>query len=82
MRKVIKTAAELTALINAELGKHEVCKYTSVEGIRPVADGRINHNWTCNFLRRSGTGPSPDCQQVLATVVHELQQKYDLAPEE
>jgi hypothetical protein len=82
MAKSLKTAAELTALINAELSKHPVCAYTTVEGISPVADDRIDHNWTCKFLRRSGTGPSPDCQQVLATVVHELQQRYDLAPEE
>jgi hypothetical protein len=82
MAKALKTAAELTALINAELSKHAVCKYTSAEGIRPIADDRITHNWTCKFLLRSGSAPSPDCQQVLATVVHELQQKYDLAPEE
>jgi hypothetical protein len=25
-----------------------------------------------------GGSPSPDCQQVLATIVHEFQQKYDL----
>ena len=29
----------------------------------------------------AGSPPSPDCQQLLATIVHELQQKYDLAPE-
>jgi hypothetical protein len=82
MTKALKTAAELTALINAELSKRADCNYTSVEGISPIADDRINHNWTCKFLRRSGSPPSPDCQQVLATVVHELRQKYDLAPEE
>jgi hypothetical protein len=82
MAKTLKTAADLIALINAELSKHSVCNDTSVEGISPVADDRINHNWTCKFLRRSGAPPSTDCQQVLATVVHELQQKYDLAPEE
>ena len=81
MTKALKTAAELTALINAELSKHAVCNYTSVEGISPVADDRINHNWTCKFLRGSSQ-PSPDCEQLLATIVHELQQKYDLAPEE
>jgi hypothetical protein len=48
-------AAELTAMINAELSKHQVCVYTSVEGIRPVADDRIDNNWTCKFLQRSGT---------------------------
>jgi hypothetical protein len=82
MTKALRTAAELTALINAGLSKHAVCNNTSVEGISPVADDRINHNWTCKFLRRSGELASPDCQQILATVVHQLQQKYDLAPEE
>jgi hypothetical protein len=82
MARALKTAAELTALIDAELSKHEVCIHTSVEGIRPIADDRIDHNWTCKFLRRSGTPPSPACQQMLATVVRELQQKYDLAAEE
>jgi hypothetical protein len=52
MAKALKTAAELTALINAELSKHEVCIHTSVEGISPIADERIDHNWTCKFLRR------------------------------
>jgi hypothetical protein len=82
MAKALKTAAELTALINAELSKHEVCIHTSVEGISPIADERIDHNWSCKFLRRSGTPPSPECQQMLATVVRELQQKYDLGAEE
>jgi hypothetical protein len=82
MAKTLKTAAQLTALINAELSKHEVCKRTGVESITPIADDRIDHNWTCKFLRESGSAPSPDCQQMLATVVHQLQHKYDLAAEE
>jgi hypothetical protein len=81
MAKALKMAVELTALINAELSKHQVCAYTGVEGIRPIADDRIDHNWTCKFLRRAAP-LSPDCQQILATVVHELQQKYDLVAEE
>ena len=81
MAKTLKSAAQLTALINAELSKHPVCNQTAAEGIEPIADARIPHNWTCKFLRRS-RDPSPDCQQVLATIVHELHQKYDLAPEE
>jgi hypothetical protein len=82
MAKPLKSAAQLTALINAELSKHAVCSHTGAEGIEPIADRRIPHNWTCKFLRRSGGGPSPDCQQVLAVIGHELQQKYELAPEE
>ena len=81
MSKSLKTAAQLTALINAELSKHAVCSHTGAEGIEPIADDRIPHNWTCKFLR-GGSPPSPDCQQVLASIVHELQQRYDLAPEE
>jgi hypothetical protein len=81
MTKTLKSAAQLTALINAELSKHAVCRHTGAEGIEPIADDRIPHNWTCKFLR-SSTPPSPDCQHVLATIVHEFQQKYDLAPEE
>jgi hypothetical protein len=65
MAKTLKSAAQLTALINAELSKHAVCNETSAEGIRPIADNRISHNWTCKFLRSSGSPPSPDCQQVL-----------------
>src|SRR3977135_2388660 len=79
MAKTLKSAAQLTALINAELSKHAVCSHTGAEGIEPIADVRIPHNWTCKSLR-SGSPPSPDCQQWLATIVHELQQKYDLAP--
>jgi hypothetical protein len=82
MAKTLKSAAQLIALINAELSKHAACSHTGAEGIEPVADVRIPHNWTCKFLRRSDSGPSPDCQQVLATIVHDFQQKYDLAPEE
>jgi hypothetical protein len=78
MAKALKTAAEIAALVNAELSKHDVCKGTRVTGITPVADDRIDHNWSCEFLRGSGTTPSPECQRLLAAVVHELQQKYDL----
>ena len=79
MAKTLKSPAQLTALINAELSKHAVCSHTGAEGIEPIADPP--HNWTCKFLRGSSQ-PSPDCEQLLATIVHELQQKYDLAPEE
>jgi hypothetical protein len=82
MPKRLKTAAELAALINAELSKHQFCKDTGVEGVELIVDERVDHNWTCKFLRRSGNPPSPDCQQILAAVVRELQQRYDLAPEE
>jgi len=82
MPKRLKTAAKLAALINAELSEHQVCQNTGVEGIQPIADERVDHNWTYKFLRRSGNPPSPDSQQILAAVVRELQQRYDLAPEE
>jgi hypothetical protein len=82
MAKILKTAAALTALINAELSRHLVCESTGVDGISPVVDDRVDHNWTCKFLRKSGSPPPPECRQLLAAVVRELQQKYDLAPED
>ena len=81
MAKTLKSAAQLTALINAELSKHAVCSHTGAEGIEPIADDRIHITGHANFFE-VGSPPSPDCQQVLATIVHEFQQKYDLAPEE
>ena len=78
MAKTLKTASQLTALINAELSKHTVCDHTGAEGIEPVADDRIPHNWTCKFLR--GGSPSPDCQQVLATIVHNFNRSMSSPP--
>ena len=41
MSKRLKTAAELVALLNAELRKQDACTGVSVDGITPVADGRV-----------------------------------------
>jgi hypothetical protein len=57
MAKILKTATALTALINAELSKHLVCESTGVGGISPVVDDRVDQNWTCKFLRKSGSLP-------------------------
>jgi hypothetical protein len=59
MAKILKTATALTALINAELSKHLVCESTGVGGISPVVDDRVDQNWTCKFLRKSGSLPPP-----------------------
>jgi hypothetical protein len=60
MAKALKTAAEIAALVNAELSKHDVCKGTRVTGITPVADGArpsINsYSSAANSLNRSGGG--------------------------
>jgi hypothetical protein len=79
MAKKLKAAAEIATLIDAELSKHDVCKGIRVARITPIADDRLHHNWSCEFLRGSGAPPSPEFQHLLAAVVHELQQKYDLA---
>ena len=44
--KRLKTAAELVALLNAELRKHDACTGVSVDGISPVADDTVDHTWT------------------------------------
>jgi hypothetical protein len=80
--KRLKTAAELIALLNAELRKQDACTGVSVDGITPVADERVTWTWTATVLRRSG-GPVPgQCTRFFVAAVRLLQQKYDLAPEE
>jgi hypothetical protein len=84
MSKRLKTAAELVALLNAELRKQDACTGVSVDGITPVADGRVTWTWTwtATALRRSG-GPVPgQCARFFVAAVRLLQQQYDLAPEE
>jgi len=82
MSKRLKTAAELIALLNAELRKQDACTGVSVDGITPVADERVTWTWTATVLRRSG-GPVPgQCTRFFVAAVRLLQQKYDLAPEE
>jgi hypothetical protein len=82
MSKRLKTAAELMALLNAEIRKQDACKGVSVDGVSPVADERVAYTWTATVLRRSG-GPVPgQCSRFFVAAVHLLQQQYDLAPEE
>jgi hypothetical protein len=56
--KRLKTAAELVALLNAELRKHDACAGVSVDGISPVADDTVDHTWMASVLRKSA-GPVP-----------------------
>jgi hypothetical protein len=82
MSKPLKTAVQLVALLNAELGKHDACRGVSVEGVTPVTDERVDYTWTVTVFRRSG-GPVPgQCSRFFVAAVHLLQQQYDLASEE
>ena len=82
MSKRLKPAAELVALLNAELRKQDACIGVSVDGITPVVDERVAYTWTATVLRRSG-GPVPgQCSRFFTAAVRLLQQQYDLAPEE
>jgi hypothetical protein len=82
MSKPLKTAAELVALLNAELRKQDACTGVSVDGITPVSDKRVAYTWTATVLRRSG-GPVPgQCSRFFLAAVRLLQQQYDLASEE
>ena len=82
MSKPRKTAAELVALLNAELRKQDACIGVSVDRITPVTDDRVDYTWTATVLRQSG-GPVPgQCSRVFIAAVRLLQRQYDLAPEE
>ena len=82
MSKPMKNAAELVALLNAELRKQDACAGVSVEAVTPVADEKVVYTWTATAFRRSG-GPIPgQCLRFFVAAVRLLQQQYDLAPEE
>ena len=77
-----ETAAELVALLNAELRKQDACTGVSVEGVTPLADEKVAYTWTATALRRSG-GPIPgQCARFFVAALRLLQQRYDLLPEE
>jgi hypothetical protein len=82
MSKRLKTAAELVALLNAELRKQDACVGVSVDAVTPIAGEKVAFTWTATALRRSG-GPVPgQCSRFFVAVVRLLQRQYDLAPEE
>jgi hypothetical protein len=82
MSKRLKTAAELAALLNAELRKQDACTGVRVESITPLSNEKVAYTWTAIIFRRSG-GPVPgQCLRFFLAAVRLLQQHYDLAPEE
>ena len=50
MSKPRKTAAQLVALLNAELRKQDACIGVSVDGVTPIADERVTYTWTATVL--------------------------------
>ena len=82
MSKRLKTAAELIALLDAELRKHDACSGVSVDAITSLSEAKVAYTWTATVLRRSG-GPVPgQCLRLFLAAMRVLQQQYDLAPEE
>jgi hypothetical protein len=81
MAKTLRTSAELEALINAELRQYEVCEGISVS-IQQITDKRVEFSWDAHAIRGSGTPLLPECKEVIRKVVRQLQDKYDLAPED
>jgi hypothetical protein len=82
MSKGLKTAAELVALLNAELRKQDACTGVSVDAVTPVSDAKVAYTWTATILRLSG-GPVPgQCSRFFVATLRLLQQRYDLVSEE
>jgi len=82
MSKRLKTAAELAALLNAELRKQDACTGVRVESITPLSNEKVAYTWTATILRRSGGSVPGQCSRFFLAAVRLLQQQYDLAPEE
>jgi hypothetical protein len=74
MTTPLKTAAELVALLNAELRKQDACIGVSVDGITPVADERVAYTWTvpgqCSGLAADGiTQPRELWRKALESMI-------------
>ena len=82
MSKPMKSAAELVALLDAELRKQDACTGVRVEAVTPVAYEKVAYTWTATAFRRSG-GPVPgQCSRFFVAAIRLLQQQYDLASED
>jgi hypothetical protein len=81
MLKTLKSAAELGALLTAELRKHDICEGVTVVGVTPIEANPISHNWTATIIRGSGTPVLGDCSRIFLAALDLLQQKYDLKTE-
>jgi hypothetical protein len=68
MSKPMKTAAELVALLNAELRKQDVCTGVGVERVTRVADEKVAYTWT-TALRRSGAPVPGQCSRFFVAVI-------------
>lgn len=82
MAKPLKTAAELIALLNAELRKHDACAGVSVDAVTSVPNDTVDYTWTASILRKSAAPVPGQCSRLLLAAVRVLQQQYDLALEE
>jgi hypothetical protein len=82
MLKTLKSAAELVALLNAELRKHDICEDVTVAGVTRVEIDPINYNWTATAIRSSGTPVLGDCSRIFLAGLDLLQRKYDLKSED
>jgi hypothetical protein len=75
MPKMIKSAAELTELIMAELHKHSQCKdVLRIRITRPVTK-----NWDVTIMRSPGRVCPPVCRNILEATVQRLRALYDLS---
>jgi hypothetical protein len=78
MAKTLKTAAELTTLLTAELRKHEICDGVTVNEVTPVDDDRLDFTWTATIVRKSSEPVLGDCSGIFLSALRLLQRKYDL----
>jgi hypothetical protein len=78
----VKSAAELVALLNAELRKQDACRGVSVDAVTPLADEKVASTWTAIVVRRSGGSVPGQCSRFFVAAVRLLQQRDDLASEE
>jgi hypothetical protein len=80
MAKMLKTQAELEAILLTELRRVEHCEGATMVSIYRLSDEKADANWTiANF--NPGTSGTDSCERALNEIERRLQRLYDLAPE-
>jgi hypothetical protein len=75
--KAPRTAAELEALVLAELQALPECEGAVHVTVVPYDDVRAASNWQVASFDR-GSSEWGSCEQALCTIVHDLQQRFEI----
>jgi hypothetical protein len=77
--RACRTAAELEALVLAQLHALPECEGAVHVTVVPYDDGRTSSSWEVASFDR-GSSEWGSCERALCAIVHDLQQRFDISP--